>query len=470
MHKDSIARFVATAVAVLVALLAAGGSARADEAGHIVFAAGTATVASKPVVTGQAVQEGDEIATGAAGYVYLKTIDNGFLILRPNSRARITTYHVDAANPAGTRIKLELLNGVARHISGDAVKQARQNFRFNTPVAAIGVRGTDFTVFTDQTTSRIAVISGGVIVSGFSGTCGPEGGGPCEGNASRELFAAQSGLLLQVRKGQNVPQILPLNGIAPDLIAPPRSDEPAVKASPGSTNGNAASTSASANSISLDAQKSASLKLVPPPTPAPAVPVTVVVEPAPPVVTPPVQVPMPLPLQPSEPLKQILWGRWQPVLDKAANLDLVKELNAKGEVIAIFDGYALMRSAGKAWDLPTSGSVGFALKQSEAVIFDEAHNRTTAAQLANAKLQIDFGKATFATSFDILNASERFQFGAQGTVARDGTFEARNQFALPNNVNLNGLVTPESGGSAAYIFQGRIDDTRRATGITSWGK
>lgn len=464
-------------VSTLLTTLVSGGLAHAEEAGHVIFAAGTASVASVPVVTGQAVNEGDEIATGTGGYVYLKTVDNGFLILRPNSRARVVIYHVDVAHPANTHIKLELISGVARHISGDAVKQARQNFRFNTPVAAIGVRGTDFTVFTDQNTSRVAVISGGVIVTGFSGTCGPEGGGPCEGIASRELFAAQSGQLLQVRKGQTVPQILPATGLSPDLTAPPRSDEPAAKAAAVSSNntppsGTTTGSGTSASTVSLDAQKGSNLKLEPALL-APVGPVKpVVVTPpvvVPPVVVPPVVVP-PVVVVPAEPLKQILWGRWQPVLDKAANIDLVKEINAKGEVIAIYDGYVLMRSAGKAWDLPVTGSIGFALKQSEAVIFDETRSMTTAAQLANAKLQIDFAKATFATNFDIVNASERFQFASQGAVSKDGSFEARNQFVLPNNVNLNGLVSPENGGTAAYIFQGRIDDTRHVTGITSWGK
>ncbi len=103
---------------------------------------------------------------------------------------------------------------------GQAVPQARQNFRFNTPVAAIGVRGTDFTVFTDQQSSRVTFVSGGVIVSGFVGACGPAGAGPCEGGNSRELFAAQVGQLLLVRHDQPVSQLLRSDGIAPDLTAP----------------------------------------------------------------------------------------------------------------------------------------------------------------------------------------------------------------------------------------------------------
>src|SRR6202008_1200156 len=104
-----------------------------------------------------AVQEGDELVTGADGYIYVKTVDSGFLVLRPNSRARIVTYRIDAANPANSQVKFELLKGVARSITGQGIKQARQNFRFNTPVAAIGVRGTGFVVRTNEQTSFVTV-------------------------------------------------------------------------------------------------------------------------------------------------------------------------------------------------------------------------------------------------------------------------------------------------------------------------
>ena len=451
-----------TVMLVLASAMTGLGSARAAEAGRIVFTAGNAAVAGKQIVVGQAIQEGDAIVTAAGGYVYLKTIDNGFLILRPNSSARVVSYHIDAAHPDQTRIKLELLGGVARHISGEAVKAAKENFRFNTPVAAIGVRGTDFTVFTDETTSRVAVISGGVVVSGFSSTCGPEGAGPCEGVASRELFAAQSGQILQVRKGQNVPQLLPINGLAPDLIAPPRNDEPSVKSTAAAPV--AGTMGGGPNGLSLDAEKSANLQL--PSALAAPVPVT------------PTPTPMPTPVTPVtpvitvvEPTRQILWGRWQSLLDQPATIDLVKEQAAKGQIVSINSNFAIVRSAGKDWELPASGTIGFALKQSEAYILDESTRLTTQAQVANGKLQVDFGKATFATSFDLLsNKNERFQFQALGSVSRDGSLDGNNQFTSPTNMVVNGLVNPTNGGTAAYIFQGRVDNARIASGVTVWGK
>ncbi|MDB5936042.1 MAG: hypothetical protein JWQ01_3386, partial [Massilia sp.] len=124
---------------VITGLACALQTASAAEAGKVIFAAGKAQVAERAVAEGMTVQEGEMLSTAGDGFIYVKTIDNGLFILRPNTRARIVSYHVDAKNPANTRIKLELLSGVARSKSGDAVKLARQNFRFNTPVAAIGV-------------------------------------------------------------------------------------------------------------------------------------------------------------------------------------------------------------------------------------------------------------------------------------------------------------------------------------------
>src|SRR3989338_5845839 len=285
-------------------LWAATGMAQAGEAGRVVLAVGDVQIAGLRAAAGSVIHEGDELATGGDGYAYMKTIDNGFLILRPNSRARVTAYHIDPQDAANTRIKLELLNGVARSISGQAVKQARQNFRFNTPVAAIGVRGTDFTVFTDQQTTRIIVNSGGIVASGFSAACNPAGSGPCEGASSQELFADQAGKLLQINHGQVM--LLQRNGLSPDISAPPRSDEPDGK----SIGAKAGSLTLAGNGINLDAQKSELLLeantgelLLEANTGELLLEANTVQT----TVTPPVQI---------VPPRQIIWGRWQPILNQ----------------------------------------------------------------------------------------------------------------------------------------------------------
>jgi hypothetical protein len=436
-----------------IGLLGLASVAHAGEAARIVFVTGQVHTGGRALAIGDAVQEGDEIVTGTQGTTYLKTIDNGLLILRPSSRARIVTYHVDKVNPANTQIKFELLSGVARSVSGDAVKLARQNFRFNTPVAAIGVRGTDFTVSTDAETSRVTVISGAIVVSGFGGACMPGGSGPCEQPASRELAATQAGQMLQVRKGQPAPQLLSTAGsaLAPDTVAPPRSDEPISKATGTPVTGD----------VSLDPKKTenlltqAAVKLTNTPTLPPP---TVVAPPDEPVVVVPVV------------QSQMVWGRWQKVANAPATVDSIQVLSAGAQEIGRNSYYALFRTPGETWQSPAQGSIGFSLAQSEAYILNETTHVNSLASLENGKLNVDFGKAAFTTSFDLLSPGGRYQLQAEGTVSKDGILTGNGQFQAPTNMAVSGALSNENGGSAAYIFSSRLDERRVVNGVTYWRK
>lgn len=459
--KLKMLKFIGLSILLVAAMVA---SAQADEAARAVFVSGKVEMAGQSLAVDGIVSEGAELSTGADGYVYLKTVDNGFFILRPNSRARIVSYHVDQKNPLNTRIKFELINGVARSISGDAVKLARQNFRFNTPVAAIGVRGTDFTVHTTQDASRVTVISGGIIVSGFAAGCSPQGIGPCEGGASAELFARQHGQLLQITKGQVKPQLMQSSGVAPDIVAPPRADEPTAK--PAAAN-NAAVPVASAEN-NLDAQKAAENKLpLVAIVPAVLVPIK---EPilAPPVVVPPVVVPPVVTPPVVDPLaSQIIWGRWKAIENRDANIDLA-QYSAAAKKIAIRDAFVILQRNNTQWQLPTAGSMGFALKDGEAYVNNQATGAISPAQIQNASLNVDFSKLRFTTSFDLLTNNEIFKRQAEGKVYSDGQFTALNFF--PSNLSVDGVLASEKGGSAAYLFQTHLADTRFASGILVWGK
>ena len=433
--------------------------AQAAEAGKVIFVAGNASVADQPAVDGAPVGEGQMLSTGADGFLYVKTIDSGLFILRPNTKARIVTYHVDAKNPANTQVKLELLSGVARSKSGNAVKQARQNFRFNTPVAAIGVRGTDFTVFTDNDTSRVAVISGAIVMSGFAGSCRPDGAGPCEGGASRELTAAQRGQLLQLQRGQATPQLLQSSPLSPDQVSPPRPDEPLAHA--GSAGGGASSATGQPN---LDVQKTVSLNdvinKVPPP---PVLP--------PPVVTPPPTVPVQDAI--TLPDRGIVWGRWQVVagLPPTFNLSNTAEQN---DVLALNGNYALLRARGlDSYIAPSNGSIGFQLRNSEAFVYTDytpGYRVETPATLSNGVLTVDFGKQSFATSVDMTSQAGNAKLQATGAVGADGQLHGESPSGRTNIMNVQGLLSNQNGGSAAYIFDSRLDDKRTVNGVTYWEK
>ncbi|MGZ5200122.1 MAG: FecR family protein [Telluria sp.] len=425
---------------IFVCTVALAAQAHAAEAGKVIFTAGATHIAQHAAAEGAVVNEGELLETGADGYLYVKTVDNGLFILRPGSKARIVTYQVDSKEPSNTHVKLELISGVARSKSGDAVKLARQNFRFNTPVAAIGVRGTDFTVYTDGETSRVAVLTGRVVVSGFGGACSPEGGGPCEGAATRELSAAQRGQLLQVKRGQREPQLMSSSSGAPDLVSPPRADEPVAKTGGGADQ-------------MLDAKKSDSLDKSLAQQPS---------QPSNPVVTPPPVVDVVTP-----PQREIKWGRWAEVAGQAPTIGL----NAPAGVERLIRGsYMVYLTPGQDYVSPDRGSVSFVLKGSDAAISNmDPTKAAMAAQVQNGLLNVDFGKAMFATSFDLVAGSEKWKMMADGAVSSLGRF-GNNAFERPetNNMQVDGVLSNANGGSAAYVFQRRLEDNRTITGVTYW--
>lgn len=467
-------RHIFAAAAMSLAALAVN-TAYAAEAGRIIYVAGSAQVADRNAVLNAPVQEGDMLVTGKDGFIYIQTADNGLFILRPSTKARIAAYYIDRKNPSNTRVKLELLSGVARSQSGEAVKMARQNFRFNTPVAAIGVRGTDFVVAADQESTRVTVLSGGITLSGFDGACRPDGAGPCEGAAARELFANQKGMLLQYRRGQAAPQLVPeANNVTPDTIAPPRPDEPAKQGG---------SASNLPPQPSLDARKTADIqqqvkdsqntgaKNETPPDPIVTVPPEKEVDTTPTVPVTPVTPVTPVdPSKPVKPERQIVWGRWQGLADKPASLDVAAEWGKGSTLIYKTPDYALFHTDGREAQTPERGAVSFTLAQGEATIRNE--NTAIApivAKVENGQLSFNFDNRTFATSFDVVNQSERISLQSTGLVASDGRFANDSSvYFNPNAVYVNGFLSQDKGLNAAYLFESRLSAQRTVNGITYW--
>lgn len=453
---------------VLASMTLMASAVQAAEAGKVIFVAGAAQVVDRKAAEGDAVQEGELLQTGADGFIYVKTSDNGLFILRPNTKARIVAYHIDQANPENTRVKLELISGVARSKSGDEVKRARQNFRFNTPVAAIGVRGTDFTVFTDDTTSRVSVLSGGVVVSGFGDTCRPDGGGPCEGARSRELSATQRGQLLQIQQGAAAPLLLNGTSVVPEVHTLPAGAPVATAIRNGAV---------TQIEMNVDVKKSEKVvdnvnsqiptKPVDPPKPEVPDNKPPVVDP----VTPPIIPPVVLPPEPVQ-HAGIKWGRWQTIANRALDFSLPLE-QSRNELVAINGNFAIFRTRGQQYVVPERGSMGFSLTDSEAFIYtfygsSGASYSATAATLSNGKLNVDFGSKTFDTSFDLAGKDEKFRFSAHGAIGPDGTLYGDRANGRSGLMNVHGLLSNDKGGGAAYIFDGRIDDRRTVNGGTSW--
>lgn len=429
-------------------------TAFAAEAGKVVFVTGQVQLGGRAAVQDAAVQEGDQLSTGADGYVYVKTVDNGFLILRPNSTARVAAYSIDRNDPSKTRVKLELTRGVARAISGQGVKQAREHFRFNTPVAAIGVRGTDFTVYTDQQVTRVSVLSGGVVVSGFGANCVVSGTGPCEGRDARELFAGQAGVSLQVERGNRIPQVLQNPALAPDQSAKPRGDEPTAKQEAPAT------PLAQAN---LDPQRSErSLNNVRPATPVqPPVKAPDVATPPPVVIVePPVPEAPALPVAPSVP--EVFWGRWQTVAGKQPKPGRIGDNDV--EIATYYGSYAITRLKNSALVMPKEGTAAFRLSNSEAVMTNAGGSRF--ATIENAQLNMDFANRTFGTSLDVKAGTDRAKVVGSGIITDNGMLYHDNR----SETFIYGYLGGARAEQAGYIFRNSSTPGITVTGATLWNR
>ena len=220
---------------IVTLLIALGGSVPAiasDEsqalvAGRVIFAVGDAYVVSlsgpQKATVGSIVLAGDQLVTGVNGYVHLRMADGAFLGVRSDSLLEINEYMFDASKPKNGRVRLFLKEGTVRAISGRIAHENKQNFRLNTPLAAIGVRGTDFVASADLGRTQVAVTSGGVSMSPYGVSCVVIELGSCLGDNVINLNAKLANSFLVVRQGQAAAQVL--KGDIETLFAPAHPQE-----------------------------------------------------------------------------------------------------------------------------------------------------------------------------------------------------------------------------------------------------
>jgi hypothetical protein len=119
---------------------------------------------------GSSLMAGDRIRTGADGIVIMVFSDEGRISLRADSELLIRYYEID---PKGvkTHIELELVKGTIRQISGNGSRAQPERYRLNTPVAVIGVRGTDFLAKSDGNVVEAFVHEGKIVLTPATERC-----------------------------------------------------------------------------------------------------------------------------------------------------------------------------------------------------------------------------------------------------------------------------------------------------------
>ncbi len=104
----------------------------------------TQTGESEALAQDSPIFEGDEITTADGSDVTLQFTDEARMMLRASSRIRVEQHAWDEATLSGSSV-LRFLSGAFRAVSGLIAKSSQpHNYRVFTPVAMVGVRGTDF--------------------------------------------------------------------------------------------------------------------------------------------------------------------------------------------------------------------------------------------------------------------------------------------------------------------------------------
>lgn len=96
---------------------------------------------SRKLLVGNPIYLGDKVITGEDGLVRLKMIDDAILDLRCFSIMVIEDY---AIKPSNRRSILNLLQGSLRKVTGKIGKMSEDVYELKTPLASVGVRGTEY--------------------------------------------------------------------------------------------------------------------------------------------------------------------------------------------------------------------------------------------------------------------------------------------------------------------------------------
>jgi len=443
MPRTQVSPAGVAAIVVWSLMLAAAAAtcAAAEKVGEVSLAIGVSRVVGErgnhTTSRGMSVQVGDRIETERGGHVHLRLVDGAYVSVRPASRLTIEAYHYDPARPQESAVRFRLETGVARAISGRIAETARERFRLNTPIAAIGVRGTDFVVQVELDRVRVTVHSGAIVLAPLGDGCAANALGPCATAAARSLSADMGRVMLEFQSKQAAPRIVPINGTpSPDRMNPPAADEP--------RGGVSGTDTSEATSEVLAAQAVAGQ-----PQPVP-------VAPQPP--------PLPPPTLVTCPPVCLVWGRWaaQPLPGDSLSVPVAEALAGR-EVTVGNLSYALFRPESSLTRLVSGlGRVDFTLRDAQVHLL-----RGGVAELGrvdSAWLSVDFAARQFATGLAMSHPQAgSASLEAAGRVREDGIFAVRNA-----DGRVAGALTLD-GKEAGYFFE-RVVPAGTFMGITRWSQ
>lgn len=448
---------------LLVAALSAHGQTGAD-VGEVSLVLGKAYLKTgekqTPIRAGTIIKVSDQVITESNGHVHIRFVDQALVSVRPDSTLQIQRYDFDPANPEGSSIKLNLVEGVTRAISGDGAHAARDRFRLNTPIAAIGVRGTDFVVSATGGSVRALVNEGAIVMAPFSSDCLAASFGPCAVNAVE--LSQDSLQMVQVDGGTPLPRLLPATDERGELTTAAVAVASAETAAETRADDKTAGTELYLESVTsrrvaevannVAARPPAVVVPRPTPTPPPAVAVNFVPDKA--------------LSAASLTSNNLVWGRWKynDGLGADERISLAYDVASAGRDITIADGgYWLFRDGkGSTRMRPDLAVVSFGLSSAQA--FYHSATGMVAMQVNSGSLSVNFNDRSFSTQLGLNSAaSGRVDFAASGQYDNGGFF-----YSNSDTQRLKGAVSLD-GTEAGYFFEKSLGEGARVNGLTLWG-
>ncbi|MES3006538.1 MAG: FecR family protein [Pseudomonadota bacterium] len=404
---------------------------------------------------GTRISVSDRIVTEANGHVHIQFDDEAMVSVRPDSLLEIERYDYNAASPEQSSIKLNLVEGVTRSISGNGARAARERFRLNTPIAAIGVRGTDFVVSATGESVRALVNEGAIVVAPFSNDCLASNFGPCALNAVE--LTEESLQIVQMDGGTPLPRLMAVAD-APGTLAP--------TTAAAADSGKKTESKAVGTDVYLESVTSRKVTLVASNT----------------VVTPPV-IPRPPTLATEDftpdiamaasdvASEQLVWGRWTEGRGALERITVDKEQAAAGRTATVgsslpvgFGVEYLLYRTDNGRERPDSNlsTVSFALSSAQAFYVSPAGYLPM--QVNSGTLSIDFNQSTFATQLGLShNLTGAVDFSAAGRLEDAGNF-----YSNTDTQKMAGAVSLD-GTDAGYFFEKQVLDGN-VQGLTLWDK
>ena len=124
---------------------------------------------TQPIAAGTVVYLDELVRTGVTGRAELLLADRTNLTVAPTTEIRLDKFVYDPGGASGNVVVIATL-GAFRFITG---VQPHENYEIKTPVATLGVRGTEFLALVQQNGAEIQLNSGEVIVTTISGNVVP---------------------------------------------------------------------------------------------------------------------------------------------------------------------------------------------------------------------------------------------------------------------------------------------------------